>query len=116
MILTYLVLVLLTCYIQCVLKLKKNNSGAKSLKTNATAWFKKMCEVKQLKPNYINAKINGQRPQDKMTKISAVRFRINREIQFLYRKKHNLNQQLYYLHLQGAHQYNGMWQHIQEYI
>ena len=28
----------------------------------------------------------------------------------------SLNQRLYYLHLEGAHQYNGMWRHIQEYI
>jgi len=36
------------------------------------------------------------------------RFRINQEIKFQYRKKQHLNQRLYYLHLEGAHQYNGM--------
>ena len=43
-------------------------------------------------------------------------FRINQEIKFLYRKKQYLNERLYYLHLESAHQYNDMWQHIQEYI
>ena len=88
----------------------------KLLKANAAVRFNKMCKVKQLKPNYITVKINGHQPWDKMTAINADRFRINQEIKLLYRKKHNLNQQLYYLLLQGAHPYNGMWQHIQEYI
>jgi len=75
-----------------------------------------MCKVKQLKPTYINVKINGQNPQDKRTTINAIRFRINQEIKFLYCKKQNLHQRLYYLHLAGAHHYDCMWQHIQEYI
>ena len=75
-----------------------------------------MCKVKQLKPNYINIKINGQKPQHKKTTNNAIKFRINQEIKFLYRKKQHLNQRLYYRHLESAHQYNGLWQHIQEYI
>ena len=51
-----------------------------------------------------------------MTTINAIRFRINQEIKFLYRKKQYLNHRLYYLHLDCAHKYNGMWQHIQECI
>jgi len=35
------------------------------LKTNAAMWFNKMCKIKQLKLNYINIKINGQKPQDR---------------------------------------------------
>jgi len=72
------------------------------------------CAVKQLKPNYINIKVNGRKPQDKKTTINAIKFRTNQEIKFLYCKKHNLNQQLHHLHLEGTHQYNGMWQHIQD--
>jgi len=75
-----------------------------------------MCKAKQLKPKYINVKISGQKSQDKKTTINAIRFRINQEIKFLYRKKRHPNQQLYHLNLENAHQYNGMWQHIQEYI
>jgi len=41
-------------------------------------------KTKQLKPNYINIKINGQKPQDKRTTINALKFRINQEIKFLY--------------------------------
>ena len=89
------------------------NTRLKLLKANAAIWFNKMCKVKQLKPNYINIKINGHKPQDKKTTINAIRFRINQEIKFLYRKKQHLKERMYYLHLESAHQYNGMWQHIQ---
>jgi len=43
-------------------KISKNykNARLKLLKTNATKWFNKMCKVKQLKPNYITVKFNGQ--------------------------------------------------------
>ena len=37
-------------------------------------------------------------------------------MKFLYRKKQHLNQQLYYTHLECAHHYAGMWQHINENI
>jgi len=83
----------------------------KLLKTNAAIWFNKTCRVKGLKPDYFNIRINGNTPQDKKTTRHATRFRINQEIQFLYRKKEHLNKQLYYLHLEGAWQYKGMWQH-----
>jgi len=59
----------------------------KLLKTNAAIWLNKMCKAKQLKPKYINVKISGQKPQDKKTTTNAIRFRINQEIKFLYRKK-----------------------------
>jgi len=53
------------------------NTKLKLLKANAAIWFNEMCKVKQLKPTYINIKINGQKPQDKKTTINAIRFRIN---------------------------------------
>jgi len=44
-------------------KLNNNykNTKLKLSKTNATIWFNKMCKIKQLQPNYINIKINGQK-------------------------------------------------------
>jgi hypothetical protein len=36
--------------------------------------------------------------------------------QVLVQKKQNLNQRLYHAHLKCAHQYNGMWRHIQGYM
>jgi len=48
-------------------KLNNNykDTKLKLLKTNATLLFNKMCKIKQLKPNYINIKINGQNPKCK---------------------------------------------------
>jgi len=92
------------------------NIKLKLLNANAAILFNKMFRAKQLKPDYINIRINGKTPQDKKTTANAIRFRINQEIKFLYRKKQHLNQRLYYLHLEDAHQYNGMLQHVQEYI
>ena len=65
------------------------------LKTNSAIWFNKICKIKNLKPNYINIKINGNKQRDKKTTSNAVRYRINQEIKFVYRKKQNLNHQLY---------------------
>jgi hypothetical protein len=92
------------------------NTKLKLLKTNVAIWFNKMCRIKQLKPNYINIKINGRKPQDKKTTANAIGYRINQEMKFLHCKKQNLNQRLYHIHLENAQQCNGMWQHIQNYI
>jgi len=75
-----------------------------------------MCKIKHLKPDYINIKINGKKSQDKKTTANALKYRMNQEIKFLYCKKHNLNQELYHIHLQSAYYSNGMWQHIQNSI
>jgi hypothetical protein len=92
------------------------NTNLKLLKTNAAIWFNKLCKVKELKPGYINIKINGNTLQDRKTTHNAVKFRINQEIKFLYRKKQYLNQQLYHLHLEGVLQNKGMRQHALDYI
>jgi hypothetical protein len=41
------------------------DTGLKLLKTNAALWFNKMCRIKCLKPDYINIKTNGKKPQDR---------------------------------------------------
>jgi len=47
---------------------------------------------------------------------NAIRFRINQEIKFHYKRKQHFNQQLYQAHLKCAHNYYGTWQHIQTMI
>jgi len=89
------------------------NTNLQLPKTSAAIWFNKLCKVKQLKPNYINIKINGQKPQDKKT---TTRFTINQQIKFLYRKKQHFNKRQRDPHLESAHQYYVMCQHMQEYI
>jgi hypothetical protein len=92
------------------------NTRLKLLKTNAAIWFIKICKEKQLKPSYISIKINQRRQQDIRTTMHAIKFRINQEIKFLYKKKQHLNHQLYKKQLECANQQNGMWQLIQNYI
>jgi hypothetical protein len=82
------------------------NTKSKLLRTNAAIWFNKMCRIRQLKPNYINTKINGQKQQERRTTAQAIRYRINQEIKFLYRKKQQLNKQLYIEHLKSTQLYN----------
>ena len=74
------------------------------------------CRVKKVKPNYIGIEINGRKPQGKRTTNNAITYRINQEIKFLYCKKHNINQRIYRMHLEGAQQFDGMWQYIENYI
>jgi len=76
----------------------------------------KMCRIRQINPNYINIRINNQKQQDKKATTQPIRYRINQEIKFLYRKKKLLNKRLYIEHLKGAQLYNGMWQYIQNNI
>jgi len=56
------------------------NTKCKLLRTNAAIWFNKMCRIRQIKPNYINIRVNGQKQQDKKTTTQAIRYRINQEI------------------------------------
>jgi len=87
------------------------NTKLKLLKTNAAIWFNKICKVKDLNPNYISIRINVKTTRDEKTAQKAVKYRIGQEIKFLYKKKQQLNRQLYQLQLEGAAQQNGMWQH-----
>ena len=81
-------------------------------KTNAAIWFNKICRINHLRPKYISLKINGHKQQDRRTEASAIKYHITQEIKFQYKKKQHLNQQLYDSHLECAHHYGGMWQHI----
>jgi hypothetical protein len=48
-------------------KLRNNykNTKLKLFKTNAAVWFNKMSRIKQVQPNYIIIRINGNKLQDK---------------------------------------------------
>ena len=55
-------------------KLSENykNTRPHLLKTNTGMWLNNLCKVKQLKPNYINVKINGQNPQDERSVLNVL--------------------------------------------
>jgi hypothetical protein len=69
--------------------------------------------MKQLTPGYISIKVNGNNPQSQKTKNTAIRYRINQELKFLYAKKRRLNEQLYNTHLECAALWPRTWQIIQ---
>ena len=91
------------------------NTKLKLLK-NSAIWFNKICREHQLQLRYINIKIKGRKQQDTKTAANAIRFRINQEIKFHYRRKQRFDQQLYQTHLKCAHHYYGTWQNIQTLI
>jgi hypothetical protein len=82
-------------------------------RTHAAIWFNKTCRDKQLKPNYINIKINGNNQQCNNTIRTAVRYRLNQEIKFLYIKKQKVNEQLYKHHVKCASTWHNTWLFIQ---
>jgi hypothetical protein len=69
------------------------NTKLKLLKTNGAIWFNKICRNYHLQPKYISLKINGHTQQNRRTEANAIRFRINQDIRFQYKKKQHLNQQ-----------------------
>jgi hypothetical protein len=70
--------------------------------------------LKELKPNYIGIKINGNNKQCHNTTKMAIKYQINQEIKFLYIKKQQLNTQLYRLHMDCANLWNKTWDLIQD--
>jgi len=92
------------------------NTKRKLYRTIAAIWFNKTCREKEIKPNYIHIKINGNNKQCQNTMKAAIRTRVNQEIKFLYIKKQQLNVQLYKLHLNCANYWNNTWSYIQDSI
>ena len=83
---------------------------------NAAIWFNKTCKVKQLTPNYINIKVNGNNIKAERTKKLATRHRINQEIKFQYAKKQKINEQLYKIPLECTYKLPTTWQMIKTVI
>jgi hypothetical protein len=65
------------------------NTKEKLYKTNAAIWYNKICRGKQLTPNYISIKINGENSQCQRTIKAATQYRLNQELKFLYVKNKN---------------------------
>jgi ribosomal protein L37AE/L43A len=81
-------------------------SRLKLLKTKAAIWFNKKCRARHVKPKYMHINTNNKASTDNRTINSAIPYRINQDIKFLYCKKQNLNNQLLQLHIQGANLIN----------
>ena len=82
-------------------------------RTNAAIWHNKLCRQLQLTPNYIAIKVNGHNRQSRNTLKTAIKYRINQELKYLYIKKQKLNEQLYHLHLICAQNWQESWLYIE---
>jgi hypothetical protein len=83
-----------------------NNTKEKLLKSTAAIWFNKICKNHQLTPKFIKIEINGNNKQSYNTKKLAVKYRLNQELELLYKKKQNLSEKLYRTHLECGKQWN----------
>jgi hypothetical protein len=81
---------------------KHKNIKIKLYKNSAAIWYNKICRMKQITPGCISIKVNGNNQKSKKTKNTAIRYRINQELKFLYAKKRRLNEQLYNTHPECA--------------
>jgi hypothetical protein len=82
------------------------NTKKKLLKTTASIWFNKICKNHQLTPKYIKIEVNGNNKQSYNTKKLAVKYRLNQELELLYKKKQNLSEEFYRTHLECGKQWN----------
>jgi len=81
------------------------------LKTNAAIWFNKICRTDGLRPKYNSIHFKESSTRDSRTTQQAIKYRVNQEIKFLYKRKQHFNQLLYWMHLEGATMFDGMWPH-----
>jgi hypothetical protein len=85
-------------------------------KTNAAIWFNKLCRTEQLSQRYIDITVNGNTQRSRNTQEAATTHRIAQEIKFLYKKKCELNKQLYRTHFQCPNYWQNSWSCIQNMI
>ena len=67
-------------------------------------------------PKYVNMKLPLNNEAAKKTQKQAQTLRIRNEIKFLYKKKQQLNIQLYHAHIYNANIWQQTWDNIEESI
>ena len=76
------------------------NTKEKLYKTTAAIWCNKVRRDKQLTPNYMIIKVNGNNLESQKTITSASRYRLNQELTFLYISKNKKPiEKMYIMHL-----------------
>jgi hypothetical protein len=78
--------------------------------------FNRQCLVKKLIPKYYNIKVPNTSPAAYYTSKKVRNIRIKDEIKFLYKKKQQLNKDLYHTHLEVAKKWGNLWTLIAESI
>jgi len=70
------------------------NVKQKLQNADASILFNKLCTEKSLTSQYVHIRVNEKNVSSINTKLAAIKYRFNQEIQFLYRKKQDGNEQL----------------------
>ena len=69
-------------------------------------WFNKICKNHQLTPKYIKIEVNGSNKQSYNIKKAAVKYRLNQELELLYKKKQNQVRNFCRTHLECGKQWH----------
>jgi hypothetical protein len=85
------------------------NIKTKLMKCCANIYFSRQCLNRKLVPNYANIKVPSTSPASKTTSQKIHIIRIKDEIKFLYKKKQQLNKDLYHIHLKAAQEWGNLW-------
>jgi hypothetical protein len=91
------------------------NIKRKLLITNPNIWFNQQAIANHV-PNFVEVKVIGNTPSVIKTQKLVANIRIKEELKFLYKKKSNLNIQLYSKHLQAATYWGKAWYIIENNI
>jgi hypothetical protein len=75
-----------------------------------------VCFKENIVPKYAVIKVTGNAKASTNTKQKARRLRIQNKIKYLYKKKQQINKELYYIHLCNANQWQNLWTHIEQNI
>jgi hypothetical protein len=63
-----------------------SSAGGRLVHSLRGDWYNKTCRIKQLTPNYIKRRDNGNNTRAQKMENIAIRHRINQELRFLYIK------------------------------
>ena len=85
------------------------NTRIKVLKCCTNIYFNKQCLNKRNVPSYANIKLPNTSPAARTTQRRVHSMRIRDEIRFLYKKKQQLNNTLYKIHLKAAQEWGNSW-------
>jgi hypothetical protein len=92
------------------------NMKTQLMKCCANIYFNKQCLKLHVIPKYAQIKFPRSSPTSISTQQKTQVMRIKDEIRFLYRKKQQLNLELYRAHLKASTEWGSMWDTISKHI
>ena len=93
---------------------KYYNLKKKWINNNANIWYNKTCKDKKITPKYAYSKNKSYNTRSKLASTHYAKLRLKNEINFLYKKKQQLNLLLYKAELQALDIFGKFWHHIKQ--